>query len=536
MFMKNLLYCLSIAGCISWSLTSCSDLTIDESVYHTKTYQFSDFSMVKEVMTNVYGYLESGFSVIDGTMRDCASDDAVFTGNYDPVQRFYDRSWSSNYLIDDKWGYYYEAIRAANYLLENCPDDFPSAQWQETYDRDLEQLRNFPWEAKALRAWFHFELLKRYNRIIIADHSFSPEEVNHLKQVSFEEATSWICDELADAAENLPADYDSGLMAQFSELGRVTKGFALAARARILLYAASPLNNPDSDPGKYFKAAEAAKDFLDWNASSQTYRLVEGEAFNIENAKCLIFGIIEAASNAFESANFPVGYEGGNSGVCPSLNLVESFEEGDPRLAKTVISNGDTFKNIIVESFYGGRNGPPRDLASPTSFYLRKFIQESTRLDVGNTTSFQHIWPVIRLQEVYLNYAEALFEATGNPDFKGTHSDYDYTMSPIEAVNIVRAAAPVPSLPSGLDNDTFRIRLRNERRVELAFEDHRFWDIRRWKSGNETKEIYGLSIEYGGTSEKIIVQSRIWDDKMYFYPIPASELFKNVELKQNPGW
>lgn len=535
--MKRLLYCsIIISVCLSGIATSCSDLELDESVYHTKTYQFSDFDKVKEVMTNVYGYLETGFAPIEGTMRDCASDDAIYAGAIDPTERFYDGSWSANYLIDDKWAFYYEAIRTANYLIENCPEDFPSAQWQETYERDLEQLKNYPYEAKALRAWYHFELLKRYNRIIIADRSFKEDEVNSLSQATFEDAAGWIAAELYEASGHLPANYSSGLQAQFSELGRVTRGFALAARARVLLYAASPLNNPDNDKEKYFAAAAAAKDFIDWNTTSRTYSLVEAEAFNREDAKGLIFGIREKASNVFERANFPVGFEGGNSGVCPTENLVEAFESGDPRLARTIIRDGDTFKDIVVESFYGGRNGQPRDLASPTSFYLRKFIQESTNLATGSTTSFQHIWPVLRLHEVYLNYAEALFEATGDPYFSGSHNGISYTMSPAEAVNAVRKTAPVADLPAGLDAETFRTRLRNERRVELAFEDHRFWDIRRWKIGEETTEIYGLYIEYGGRSEKVTVQTRVWDDRMYFYPIPASETFKNLGLEQNTGW
>ena len=141
--MKKALYCTAIlSGCLL-SLAACSDLEIDESVYHTKTYQFSDFDKVKEVMTNVYGYLETGFAPVGGTMRDCASDDAVYAGIYDPTETFHNGSWSSNYLIDDKWNHYYAGIRAANYLMENCPDDFPAAQWQETYERDLAQLRSF---------------------------------------------------------------------------------------------------------------------------------------------------------------------------------------------------------------------------------------------------------------------------------------------------------------------------------------------------------------------------------------------------------
>lgn len=105
-------------------------------------------------------------------------------------------------------------------------------------------------------------------------------------------------------------------------------------------------------------------------------------------------------SNSFESANFPIGYEGGNSGVCPSHNLVEAFDmrdgtpfdwnnpehrnkalepsERDPRLAQTVLMNGQTFKDKVVESFIGGMNGLPKEGASPTSYYLRKHLKEAT--------------------------------------------------------------------------------------------------------------------------------------------------------------
>ena len=98
----------------------------------------------------------------------------------------------------------------------------------------------------------------------------------------------------------------------------------------------------------------------------------------------------------------------------------------------------------------------------------------------------------------------------------------------------------MPAIPAGLSADAFRTRLRNERRVELCFEGHRFWDIRRWKIGDKTKDIYGLTITKDADDrlsvEKKLVQSRYWDDKMYFYPISEVECYKNLNLNQNTGW
>ncbi len=553
---RNILNLLFVAGLA----ISCSDLELDESVYHTKTWQFSDFSQVKSVMTNVYGYLEAGFSPIGTAMRDCASDDAVCALPTDPVMTFYDGSWSSLNLIDDKWGHYYAGIRAANYLLENCPEDFEQAQYQEDYKYNVTQLKNFPWEARALRAYFHFELLKRYNNIVIADRTFTEKEVAELVPVSYQEAAKWIAEELELCSKNLPKNYGTGDQSKFTELGRVTKGFALAAMTRVLLYAASPLANEQADASKWLKAAKSAQQFIDMNTSDKEYTLSPFN-FNNENSKDLVFGIRQAAGSAFESYNFPIGYEGGSSGTCPTQNLAEAFDladgtefswhahknialdpsKRDPRFAKTILSNGDMFKDRAVESYYGGRDGLPRENASPTSYYLRKFIQESTSFESGNPKYYQHVYPVFRFAEIYLNYAEALSEATGDPYFKGSKAGMTFTMSPVEAVNQIRKTAGMPELEEGMTMEQFRARLRKERRVELAFEDHRFWDVRRWKTGGETSKIYGLDIradkDGNVTSiEKKEVAVRYWDEKMNFYPISLTEKNKNINLIQNTGW
>ncbi len=534
------------------TFVSCSDLELDQSVYHNKEYLFSDFGLVKDVMTNVYGYVESGFY----SFHECASDDAIYANSPDVAKIYYDGSWSANNPTeDDKWGHYYAGIRAANYLLENCPDDFEIGRYADDYKQQLARLQGYPWEAKALRAYFHMELLKRYRNIVIADRTFTADEVNKQMPVTYSQAVEWISEELSAAAEKLPETYEG---TSYGELGRVTKGFALAARSRLLLYAASPLNNTSADKKLYVAAAEVAQEFIKSIEKSFVYML-QDQKFNNE-CKNLIFGVREGTDNTFEYNNFPVGYEGGNSGTCPTLNLVEAFDmiDGtpfdyekhkdallnsslrDPRFAKAILSNGDIFKGVPVETFVGGQNGMPKENASPTSFYLRKFVQEATSLTTGNVSSHLHLYPIFRVEEVYLNYAEALFEATGSPEFTGTLEGVTFSMSPRAALNSIRKTYGMPDIPAGLTVDQFRTRLRNERRVELCFEGHRFWDLRRWKEGEKTKEIYGLNIVKAADEtysvEKVLVQTRYWHDKQYWYPISNTEYYKNQNLIQNKDW
>ena len=547
---KRLILCLA-----SLCALSCSDfLRLDESVYQSTEYQFATFENTKKVCTDVYGRLLSYLADTENTMRDVATDDAVYAWETSYIKTYWDGSWSAGRAIDDKWGYYYGAIAAANYFLENCPDDFPASEYMETYKERVRQLRNYPNEVTALRALFHFELLKRYGHIVIADHSLTMEEVNSLESASYEEAARWIIAELDGVIPMLPVSY-AGTLAD--EIGRVTRGAALALKARVQLYLASPLNNPAADKKRYAAAAATAARII----ASGSYALMDEAVVNNGEAQGLIFGIRQTPSNAFEANNFPIGYEGGYSGVCPSQDLVEAFDflDGtsfswerdkaraldfsarDPRLAKTVLSNGSLFKGERIRSYYGGPNGLPRTGATPTSYYLRKFVREETSFAVGNTTSYQHVVPLFRYAEVYLNYAEALFEASGSKDFTGSLGGVNYTMSPLQAVNAVRARAGVAPLPATLDAASFRTRLRNERRVELAFEDHRFWDLRRWQEGAKTREVHGLLIRENEAGEvlsveRVTAQKRYWDPKMNFYPIPDSERFKNPNLVQNEGW
>ena len=188
-----------------------------------------------------------------------------------------------------------------------------------------------------------------------------------------------------------------------------------------------------------------------------------------------------------------------------------------------------TYMKTKIEPLAGGRHGLPLNGASLTGYYLKKLTNETVSLDPVNPVRKEHHFPAYRYAETLLNYAEAMNEWQG-PDY----TDEYCKVSAREALNQVRNAANMPPVTDA-SRDSFRDKVRKERRIELAFEDHRFWDIRRWKIGNVVENIYGVS-KSNGTYQKRLVQNRIWKDKMYLFPIPQQEVYVNGNLTQNPGW
>ena len=208
------------------------------------------------------------------------------------------------------------------------------------------------------------------------------------------------------------------------------------------------------------------------------------------------------------------------------------YANRDPRLDYTVVTNNATFgtPSRKVESWTGGQDGKPITFATNTGYYLWKYQIESLNLNAGNTGV--HSWIIFRLPEMYLNYAEALNEySPGHPDIK-------------KYVDLVRARTGVamPGLPAGLNQADMRERIRNERRVEFAFEDHRFWDVRRWMQAPTyfATPLRGMNIDKNAngtfTYTPITVEPRVFDAKMYLYPIPLSEISVAKGIVQNPLW
>lgn len=531
-------------------LGSCSYLDYNEEEGYEKEDMFEYFNRSKGMLTTVYSYLPSDFGNFGGSTRAGATDEAEYVWNQAIIHRYNNGSWSPILTIDDVWGTNYRGIRAANLFLENHQTEFPNIQWNTDYAEIIKQNTYYPYEARFLRTFFYFELIKRYKNVPLVKNTLDTDEVNQLSPASFEEVVDFIVKECDEIIPKLPENYEN---IAGKETGRATRGAAMALKSRVLLYAASPLFNATQDKEKWVVAAKAAKDLIDWAESENRYQLVPNEApVNNLLSKELILERRLGNSNSFEALNFPIGFEGGNSGLNPTQNLVDAFEmqdgstfdwnnedhvmnihnpdRRDPRLFKTVLANGSVWKGTTIETFTGGKHLPATG-GSKTGYYLKKYLVESVNLNPNNPTTARHIWVLFRYSEILLNYAEALYEAYADSEYK----DAVFTLSPSEAINKVRTRANMPNVKS----DNFRARIRNERQVELAFEDHRFWDIRRWKVAPETTDIYGVRIQNNNDGFKYtrqLVSERYWDDKMYLYPISNDERYKNSLLGQNPGW
>lgn len=541
-----------LLGLLVFAFASCEYLEYDETSYNRKEDVFSDFERTKNFLTGIYSYLPTDFNSVDGAMRSSATDEAEHVWDLSNVQKFNDGSWSAIQPLDNVWGEMYSGIRAVNlFLMETEGEEFLDEQWNLDYEEIMERFRLYPYEARFLRAFFYFELIKRYKNVPLITKVLTAEEAKNVQQDSFDDVLDFIVQECDEISQVLPVSF-SNVTGQ--ETGRVTKGAALALKSRILLYAASPLHNTNNDLSLWRQSAQASKVIIDsaWYSLESNYKNVVNNHTSAE----LILGRREGETNGFEKRNFPIGFEGGNTGTCPTQNLVDAYEMvgsglpisasgsgynpalpyvgRDPRLTQTVILNNSVWKGQTVEIFYGGVNGKPKDNATETGYYLKKYVIESVNLAPTNTTVKQHTWVLFRYAEVLLNYAEAMNEAYGPEDGD------DMGMTALEAVNRVRARVGMPGFPSGLSQDEFRAKLRNERRVELAFEDHRFWDIRRWMIGDETRNIYtmGITKNSGGefVYEKTLLEERVYQERMNIYPIPQAEIYKNPNLEQNTGW
>ena len=333
-------------------------------------------------------------------MRSAACDEAVFVDNLSPVHSFNNGAWSAINTLDDKWNYF-SGIRAVNmFLKETEGQEFDDLKHNEDYNDIMAQFKYYPYEARFLRAYFYFELAKRYGDIPLITTLLTEEEANQQKRASFETIIQFIIDECDAIAPHLPVSYKDLIK---SETGRATKGAAMALKSRALLYAASPLFNSNNDIEKWKLAARAAADVIDkaWDFGymplPDLWSLWNN---NYTNNNELIFGVMQEEDNWFERVNFPIGIEGGgNTGHCPTENLVEAYEmqdsglpvtsnagyehadpnydpqnpyEGrDPRMYELVAQNGAWWVyDEQIECWYGGRSGKPQKNATVTGYYL----------------------------------------------------------------------------------------------------------------------------------------------------------------------
>lgn len=536
--------------------TSCDFMDCDESDNYTLQEIQGSYNRVKQFVTSIYGYLPSDFCNTHGAMLDATTDDAIHVYESSAIQRIVNGTWSANYTVDDKFAYYYNAIHDANYYLTTLSgltfdtwengDDYQD--WMQNYD-------NYQYQVRFLRAYFYFELVRRYQNVPLITKPLSQTETNQIEPSSAQEVLKFIINECTEIAPKLPIKSTS--IAQ-AENGRATRAMAMALKSRAALYAASPLYNTNGDNAKWTEAAKASHDIIasagELGLGLDTYaNLFKSKNYN---SKEVILCRPTGTSKTFEQANYPMGVTGGNTTTCPTENLASAFEmkdgrafdwndptmkanqykDRDPRFYLTIVHNGMLWPaKKAVDISEGGANGLPLTNATTTGYYLRKYVDNSISFEAGSTTAAtHHNWILFRYAEVLLNYAEAMIHVNGNCDYK----DATYTMSAREALNAVRKRAGIPEV-AACSQDEFLMRVKHERRVEMAFEGQRFWDLRRWKNLDETKNIYAVRITHHDgvlSYEKTLLSERSVSNKLYFYPIANVELFKNKKLVQNSGW
>ena len=540
--------------------SSCSEqMDYKEYSIYDAAYMQKKFERAGGLLSTIYADLDSDFGNYDGATLASATDEAVYSHDGAAIESFYNGAWSATNANSSIWTTCYHGIAYCNLFLDEFTGlTFDDYVLDKNYMAEMYQYNNYQWEARFLRAYYYFLLVRRYGGVPLIKSNLTAEEASVQPRATAEDIFKFIDDECVAIKDTITKDYgDLGNLAMsIANNGRANNLAVLALRARAALYHASPLFNPNNDKSLWEKAAQANKDVLEackarkMKLSSDYKGLFIGNT-NWSDANAtgeIIFGRRMPTENrTFETNNFPVGISGagagGGGGNCPSQNLVEAYEDGDKRFEQTVACNGDSWPNantVPLETYIGGVNGLPAAFATPTSYYLKKYVTESVQIAGNGANTCKHVWVTFRLGEFYLNYAEALMNLAG--DGYTAPSGYSSSATAAYYINEIRKRAGLGEIEAGLSAADFKARYEKERFVELAFEGHRFFDVRRWKEADKYfKTIYGLEITKNAddtfTETKKVVENRLWDDKMYLFPIPQSEILKSGgALTQNPGW
>lgn len=442
------------------------------------------------------------------------------------------------------WDDLYVRIRRVNEFLDGL-DRFGSNL------TDAQKLR-FEAEARFFRGFLYFQLIKRSGDVIIYDKDMS--KINKNTPLSTEvQGWDFVQADLDFAADNLPATWSG------DDLGRVTKGAAYAFQSRAMLYA---------------KRWQAAKDAADKVIAMSIYNLPNVStvaeynklftSYQKGNKESILeFNYVQSGPNHnFNRLFAPGGDVAGMGGrATPTQEMVESYEkvgggyvdwtpwhkpEGttqtppydqlELRFHATVLYNGAIWKGREIESFVGGVDGyaefkddPNPSGRSVTGYYLRKLVDES-HTDLNSQSSTQ-TWVAIRMAEVYLNRAEAAYRLN------------DYTTANAD-IRRIRERVGLP-YQERAGQDLFEA-IRQERKIELAYEGHLYWDMRRWRlahieySGPQSR-VHGLKlVKEGAIITYFYVdcdkQNRSFEEKMYRIPMPETELMNNSAVEQYPEW
>jgi hypothetical protein len=576
----------------SLGFLSCEDyLDKEVDLSMSEEQLFSNKENTRGFLANIYVNLPDAFAGYTngqflGASRDCMTDNAI---SYWDVHYYHgvltDGYSASTHPLLGFWNTDVYGIRKANQFMKNARASVvgnveKAGDDNRLYDRYMA-------EAKLLRAIFHFDIVCWFGDCpIIAEDAegvpivfdLNEPDAMNMERTNADDALKWIADQCDEVKDLLPFRYGN----ETENWGRVNGATAYALKSRALLYRASALHNKDNNATYWTDAAKAARDFITENdRQANKYRLYKTDADDKSRNyyECFVanpvynneYILSRSTWTTYDIDLFlaPCGFSGNINSTGrtnPTQNLVDCYEtikglpvsqdpdydednpyvNRDPRLEQTILHQGSIWGDkqneeeravdvsqpdgIDYQALHGG---------TLTGYYTRKFL---ANISFKSPSAPIHACPIFRYAEILLNAAEAVNEA------EGANAAYGY-------INEVRARVGMPAY-SGMTKDQLRERIRNERRIELCFEDHRFFDERRWmlfegQTVNSEKNLpryqqyynlYGVTVTNPDNPKYEYVAAQkhptrtFISPKNYFFPLSNDEVKRAPNLKQNPGW
>ncbi len=546
---------------------------------------FANRQYTENFLYRIYNYLPNYDFWTDQPFNGIADDtDITWNRSNYPSYDMNLGNWNpTSAIVGNIWRNQYQVFRQIAIFLANV-DKAPISNESKTL---------YKAEAKFLRAYYYMNLVQLYGPVplITSEVSFDDPSFN-IPRNTMDECLTQIVKDLDESAQDLPLKHEN------IWAGKPTKGTALAMKARILLWAASPLLNGNTDlaglvskdgkalfstsfdKNRYKLAMDASKAVLDLNIY-KLYTVLDSKGAidpvasykgvfisQYANDEVIWGRNLNGGSSLVLDQHCMLRSKGGWNGVAVTQKSVDAYEMAngkpitdpasgyvetgfskeatayapkgtwnmyvgrEPRFYVTVnYSGAPWWDNSKAEFFYKGKDGKEigRDDHSRTGYLVRKFMDPVS--DPIANRNRAKVFSYIRLADVYLMYAEASNELLGP------------TSEAIDYVNRIRQRAGLPVLPTGISQSDFRERIRHERAIELAHEQLRYFDLRRWKQGSEMKGAFeGMSVDLGSNAsdesffKRSMFETRVFENKHYWWPIPQSEMDKNQAMVQNPGW
>lgn len=576
--MKNINKIFLFIAIVAFSLSACEDVLdtevknafAEDLVYSTpdqvEQLVFTAYNSTESWSINKFEWWGRRFNIEGGSFE------AKF--NFKDLDLFRVRAgWTPSNVgvaLKDKWRNYWIYVRMTNEFLDKI-DDSPAMQIDPVKTNVLKA------EMKFLRANLYAKLIKMYGGVPIMQQALGLDDDFNLKRDSYEDCVDFIVKELDEAAAVLPQTRSN------EEFGRATSLAALAVKARVLLYAASPLHDPTNVPSenselyvysngsKWQDASDAAKAIIDSVSERDLISVADAEAYQklfLSPNQDILFARPYSAdyydfgtdvSSLPDATQTPNGY-GGWGLSSPSHNFAlqynmadgtttnnGTFDPAHPNVGRemryyaTLNFNGAHFRGRKIEYWLqlnaaGGVDGNAThgkdsskgegnvEHSSKTGYNIRKFQDESLTELTDISASRPYI--LYRLAEVYLNYAEAQFNLG--------HED-----EALKFLNKVSSRALQPIINTS--GEDLLEAIKRERRIELCFEGHNFFDERRWMNEEHLGfDIRGLkwtrTVSGEEQFEEYTVVTRPWWEKHYYLPIPQSEVEKAPNMLQNYGY